>query len=179
MKKWGWLVQYGVTIGLALGLGFLLSQVPVFHETILGSAKLRASQGVQFLSYGGALFVLWRFGQRLATELPALCPKMGFLHPVIMPLTTLIVVTASHPVCGQVLNPFLGKTGKGVYNWLFVIGIVSAALWLVLSWFKKAAPLLQAWEGETEPSLKGSSRVSTGSGSSRPRYMSSTRQKPA
>jgi hypothetical protein len=177
MKKWGWLVQYGVTIALALGLGFLLSQVPVFHEAILGSAKLRASQGVQFLSFGGALFVLWRFGQRLAGELPALCPKMGFLRPVIMPLTTLIVVTASHPVCGQVLSPFLGKTGKGVYNWLFVIGIVSAALWLVLSWFMKAAPLLQAWEGETEPSLKGSPGVPTGS--SQPRYMSSTRKKPA
>ena len=50
MKKWGWLVQYGITVALALGLGFLLSQVPLFHETMLGSAKLRASQCVQFLS---------------------------------------------------------------------------------------------------------------------------------
>jgi hypothetical protein len=99
MNKWGWLVQYGVTMALALGLGFLLSQVPVFQETILGSAKLRASQGVQFLSFGGALFVLWKFWQRLAEELPALCPKMDFLRPVIIPLTTLIV---SRPVirCG-------------------------------------------------------------------------------
>jgi len=177
MKKWGWLVQYGVTIVLALGLGFLLSQVPLFRETILGSAKLRASQCVQFLSYGGALFVLWRFGQRLAAELPALCPKMGFLCPVIMPLTTLIVVTASHPVCGQVLNPFLGKTGKGVYNWLFVIGIVSAALWLVLSWFMKSAPLLQAWAGETEPVSKESSAMPTAS--TRSRYMPPTREEPA
>jgi hypothetical protein len=177
MKKWGWLVQYGVTIVLALGLGFLLYQVPVFHETMLGSAKLRASQCVRFLSYGGALFVLWRFGQRLATELPSLCPKMGFLRPVIMPLTTLMVVTAGHPVCGQVLDPFLGKTGKGVYNWLFVIGIVSAALWLVLSWFMKSAPLLQAWERDAEPSSKKSSAVPTGS--AHPRYMRPTREKPA
>ena len=177
MKKWGWLVQYGVTIALSLGLGFLLSQVPVFHETILVSTKLRASQCVQFLGYGGALFVLWRFGQRLAVELPALCPKMGFLCPVMMPLTTLIVVTASHPVCGQVLNPFLGKTGKGVYNWLFVIGIVSAALWLVLSWFRKAAPLLQAWEDEPDPSSNESSAVSTGSVHTR--YMPPTREEPA
>jgi len=177
MKKWGWLVQYGVTIALALGLGFLLSQVPLFHETILGSAKLRASQGVQFLSYSGALFVLWRFGQRLAAELPALCPKMGFLCPVIMPLTTLIVVTASHPVCGQVLIPFLGKTGKGVYNWLFVIGIVSAALWLVLSWFMKSAPLLQAWEAEAEPSFKESSTKPPGT--AHPRYRPPTREEPA
>lgn len=177
MKKWGWLVQYGVTIVLALGLGFLLSQVPVFQETVLGSAKLRASQGVQFLSFGGALFVLWRFGQRLADELPTLCSKLGFLHPVIMPLTTLIVVTASHPVCGQVLNPFLGKTGKGAYNWLFVIGIVGAALWLVISWFRKSAPLLQAWEAVTERPSNESSAVSVIS--SHPRSMLPTREEPA
>ena len=124
------------------------------------------------------MIVLWRFGHRLGVELPTLCPKVGFLYPVIMPLTALIVVTASHPVCGQILNPFLGKTGKGVYNWLFVIGIVSAALWLVLSWFRKAAPLLQAWEGEAEPSSsKESSAVPTGS--ALPRYMPPRREEPA
>jgi hypothetical protein len=158
-------------------LGFLLSQVPLFHETSLGSAKLRASQCVQFLSYGGALFVLWRFGQRLAGELAALCPKIGFLRPVIMPLTTLIVMTASHPVCGQVLHPFLGKTGKGVYNWLFVIGIISAALWLVFSWFMKSAPLLQAWEGKEDRPSNDSSAVPAGSAHAR--FMLPTRDEPA
>lgn len=177
MKKWGWLVQYGVTIALALGLGILLSQVPVFQETNFVSGKLRASQGVQFLSFGGALFVLSRFGQRLAEELPALCSKLGFLHPVIMPLTTLIVVTASHPVCGQVLNPFLGKTGKGIYNWLFVIGIVGAALWLVISWFRKAAPLLQAGEEVTNRPSHESSAMSAHS--THPRPMLPTREEPA
>lgn len=44
MKKWGWLVQYGVTIALALGLGILLSQVPAFQETNFSSGKLRASK---------------------------------------------------------------------------------------------------------------------------------------
>jgi hypothetical protein len=170
MKKWGWLVQYAVTIALALGFGALLSQIPVFHEATLGSAKLRASQCVQFLGFGGALIVLWRFGQRLAGELPTLWPKMNFLRPVIIPLTTLIVITASHPVCGQILGPFLGKTAKGVYNWLFVMGIVSAALWVVLSWYNKAAPLLQAEELKTEESSQGPSALPMGS--SHPRYLS-------
>jgi len=142
MKQRGWLVQYGVTMALALGLGFLLSQVPLFHETMLGSAKLRASEGVQFLGFGGALIVLWQFGQRLVVELPTLWPKMTFLRPMVM------------PVCGQVLGAFLGKTGKGMYDWLFVIGIVSAAIWLILSWFLKAAPMLQSWEESSEPTLK-------------------------
>ena len=92
MKQRGWLVQYGVTMALALGLGFLLSHIPLFHETMLGSANLRASQGVQFLGFGGALIVLWKFGQRLVVELPTLWPKMTFLRPMIMPITTLIVL---------------------------------------------------------------------------------------
>lgn len=142
MKKYGWLVQYGVTMILALCIGALLSQVPLFHQTSFGTTKLRADQGVQFLGYAGALLVLWQFGQRLTHDLKLL-PKMRFLVPVIRPFTTLLVLLGSHPICSLVLNPFLGKTGKGVYNWMFVIGIVSAALWVVISWYVKAAPLLQ------------------------------------
>lgn len=67
-----------------------------------------------------------------------------------------MVLIASHPVGGLVLNPFLGKTGKGVYNWLFVIGIVSAALWVVIAWYAKAAPLLQ----KLEESPRDSSAIS-------------------
>ena len=173
MKQRGWLVQYGVTMALALGLGFLLSQVPLFHETMLGSAKLRASEGVQFLGFGGALIVLWQFGQRLVVELPTLWPKMTFLRPMIMPLTTLIVLVASHPVCGQVLGAFLGKTGKGMYDWRFVIGIVSAAIWLILSWFLKAAPMLQSCEESSDSPLK----VEAGSRESH--YVSPAGEEPA
>ena len=153
MKKWGWLVQYGGTIILALGFGALLSQVPLFYETTLGTPKLRASQGVQFLGFSGALIVFWQLGQRMANEFSTLCPNLRFLGPVMMPFTTLLVLIASHPVGGLVLNPFLGKTGKVVYNWLFVIGVVSAALWVVIAWYVKAAPLLQ----QTDESTKGSS----------------------
>ncbi len=68
--------------------------------------------------------------------------------PVIQPFTTLIVLIASHPVCGLVLTPFLGKTSQGVYNWVFVIGIVLAALWVVISWYVQAAPMFQQVDGE-------------------------------
>lgn len=148
MKKHGWLVQYGVTMILALGFGALLSQVPLFNETSLGTSKLRAAQVVQFLGFAGALVVLWQFGQRMTEDLPFLSPRMKFFVPVIRPLTTLIVLIASHPVCGLVLTPFLGKTSQGVYNWMFVIGIVLAALWVVISWYVKAAPMFQQEEGE-------------------------------
>ncbi len=156
MKKWGWLVQYGGTIILALGLGGLLSQVPLFYETTLGTTKLRASQGVQFLGFAGALIVFWQLGQRMANELSPMGPNLRFLCPVIRPLTTLIVLTASHPVAGLVFNPFLGKSHKIIYNWVFVLGIVSAALWVVIAWYVKAAPLLQQPDESKKVSATGS-----------------------
>ena len=152
MKKYGWLVQYGVTMMLALGFGALLSQVPLFQETSLGTNTLRASQCVQFLGFAGALVVLWQFGQCLARNLPSLAPNLKFLSPMIIPFTSLIILIASHPVGGLILTPFLGKPGKGIYNWMFVIGIVGAALWVVLAWYAKAAPLLQTLEEPSQES---------------------------
>jgi len=76
-------------------------------------------------------------------------------------------------VCGQVLGAFLGKTGKGMYDWLFVIGIVSAAIWLILSWFLKAAPMLQSCEESSDSPLK----VEAGSRESH--YVSPAGEEPA
>jgi len=177
MKKWGWVMQNGVTMALMLGLGTLLSQVPLFHDTLLGSTKLRAAQGVQFLSFGGTLWILWRFGQRSTCELPSLWPKMRFLQPMILPMTTLIVITAGHPVCGQVLSPFLGKTGRNIYNWLFIIAIVAAALWVVVSWYTKAALMLQIEEGTTEEPVGKEPSYQSGN-LARSAPASSTREEP-
>ncbi len=173
MKQWSWMVQHVVAIALALILGFLLGQIPLFSETPLGSPKLRAAHWLQFFSVGGALFLLWRIGQRLAIELPTLCPRMMFLGPMIVPVTTLMVLVASHPVCGQILRAFVGKTGKGIFNWLFILGMVSAALWVILAWFLKAAPMLQAWEKASEPALKGDRE------SREPSYVATTGEEPA
>ena len=156
MKKYGWLVQYGVTMMLALGFGALLSQVPLFQETSLGTSKLRASQCVQFLGFAGALVVLWQFGQCLAGKLPSVAPNMRFFSPMVIPCISLMILVASHPVGGLILNPLLGKPGKGIYNWMFVIGIVGAALWVVLAWYAKAAPLLQTLEEPSQESTPSS-----------------------
>lgn len=148
MKAWGWVVQYGVAIVLALLLGVILGHLPLFHETVLGSTKFRASHVVQFVAYGGALIILWLLGSHAALQVPQERKWFTCLRHIITPLTTLIVVTAGHAVLLLVTEPFLGRTGKGIYNWIFVIGIVGAAFWLVLAWFLKAAPELKSLEGQ-------------------------------
>ena len=57
-KMWGWLIQYGSGIVLALLLGAIMGSIPLFKETSLGDTKLTASRIVQFMWYGSALLLL-------------------------------------------------------------------------------------------------------------------------
>ncbi len=146
MKTKGWIVQYGVAIILALLLGVILGHLPLFTGTTLGVAKLKASDVAQFLGYGGALLMFWLFGRHATLHFPEEWKRFSPFREMILPATTLIVVTAGYGVLLLVCGPFLGKTGKTIYNWLFVAGIVAAAVWLVATWFLKSAPLLGSLE---------------------------------
>src|SRR5206468_5739137 len=125
----------------ALLLGTILGSIPLFKETSLGNTKLTASGIVQFMGYGSGLLLLWLLGQRAATELPKEGKGLSFLRQVIIPLVTFIVVSAGYKVLWLLVGPFLGPTGKTIYNWIFVVGIVGAASWLAVVWFHHS-PLL-------------------------------------
>ena len=144
MKARGWMMQYGVAILLALLLGVILGNIPLFKETTLGSTKLRASDVAQFFGYGGALLMLWLCGRQVSSHIPEDWKWLVPFRHIILPLTTLVVVTAAYGILLLVCGPFLGKTGKAIYDWMFVIGIVSASTWLVVMWFLKSAPLVAA-----------------------------------
>lgn len=156
-KMWGWLVQYGSGIFLALLLGAILGSIPLFKETSLGDTKLTASRIVQFMGYGSALLLLWLLGQRVARELSEDGKGASFLRQVIVPLVTLAVVSAGYKVLWLLVGPFLGQTGKTIYNWTFVVGIVGAALWLAVAWFRHSPLLLESLQ-ELERAEKSSAR---------------------
>lgn len=160
-KMWSWLVQYGSGIILALLLGAILGGIPLFKETSLGDTKLTASRIVQFMGYGSALLLLWLLGQRVAMELPEEGKGTSFLRQVIIPLVTLVVVSAGYKVLWLLVGPFLGQTGKTIYNWTFVVGIVGAAMWLAVAWFRHSPLLFESLQeleragkrGARQPSL--------------------------
>ena len=161
MKARDWMFQYGVAILLALLLGVILGHIPLFTETPLGSTKLRAADVVQFLGYGGALLMLWLFGRQVAMHVPEGWKWLVPFRHLILPLTMLIVVTAAYGILQLIFGPFLQKTGKMIYNWIFVIGIASASIWLVVMWFLKSAPLVAALDmHRREKSQAGWGRVS-------------------
>ena len=63
---------------------------------------------------------------------------------LILPVTTLAIVAISYGVLLYVCDPFLSKSGKGIYNWIFIAAIVADSVWLIMSWVQKGAPLVAA-----------------------------------
>ena len=144
MKTWNWLGQYAIAIVLSLLLGALLASLPLFQESAIADTHVRASHVVQFMGYGGALLLFWLGGRRATHQLQAKVERSAALSYIITPLITLIVLSAGYEVLLQPIGPFLGKTERNIYNWAFVVGTVSTALWLTLAWLRHSEPLLES-----------------------------------
>jgi len=139
-----WVLEYGVALVLAFLLAAILGQVSLFRETSVG--KLRASDLVQFVGYSGSLMVGWLGARELARNPPAEWKWMVPLQGLVVPLATLIVITIAYGVLLFALDPFLGKFGMTIYNWVFIVAIVVDSVWLILSWVWKCAPLVAAMD---------------------------------
>jgi len=144
VKTWNWLGQYAIAIVLSLLLGALLASLPLFQESAIADTHVRASHVVQFMGYGGALLLFWLGGRRATHQLQAKAERSAALSYIITPLITLIVLSAGYEVLLQPIGPFLGKTERNIYNWAFVVGTVSTALWLTLAWLRHSEPLLES-----------------------------------
>jgi hypothetical protein len=139
-----WMVKYGVAMILAALLAAIMGQIPLFRETLVG--KLRASDLVQFIGYTGALAMAWMGACRLAQQPPDEWKWIVPFQGIVQPLAALLVITAGYLVLLLPLAPFLGKTGKTVYNWLFIAAIIGSSTWLIYGWVKKCAPLVEEQE---------------------------------
>lgn len=137
-----WVMEYGVAMGLAVLLAAVLGQIPLFRETAVG--KLRASDLVQFVGFGGALVIAWMGARQLANDPPKEWKWLAPFRAMILPLATLLAVSLSYGVLLFVVGPFLGKTGKTVYNWFFIMAILTSSVWLIFNWVRRCAPLVAA-----------------------------------
>jgi hypothetical protein len=135
-----WLMQYGVAVALAALFAAILGQVPLFRETRIGT--FRASNLVQFIGYGAALVTILMGARQIATDRSDDWKWLGPFREMVLPASTLLVVALAYKVLLLMLGPLLGKDGKPVYNWAFVIGIVAASCWVIVTWVKKCAPQL-------------------------------------
>lgn len=138
MKAWAWAGQYLIAMVLAVMLGAILGGIQLFRETRIGATGLTASNVVRFLAYGSAVVLFWLLGRTAARHIPEDGKGLSFARQVVEPLVTLIVIIVGHRVLLLLVGPFLGETGRTVYNWLFVLGSAGAALWLVLAGYRSS-----------------------------------------
>ncbi len=146
--NWTWIGRYVAVIVLALVLGAAIGGMPLFAKTYLVSGKLSAAQLVRFLGYGAALVVFWILGQRLTM---ALRQQQGSrwtaLHGLILPIVTLIVVSAMYSVILLVLGPLLAGALQKIYDWVFILAIIGCAIWLIMAVLGHADALTEALTG--------------------------------
>ena len=146
-ERWVWLLRYVVVIVLALVLAAALGEMELFEATKLGKTGLNAARLVQFLSYGGALAVLWFMAQRTAALLPSGDQCWNVLKSILLPLATLIVVASGQAVLLLVLGPLMSKVWQQAYNWVAIGAIIAAAVWLVAALFTGSASLAPLFGG--------------------------------
>lgn len=143
LTTWQWTGRYVAVIIVAVVLAMALGSMDLFESTTLGK-KITAANIVEVLGYGTALAVLWRLGQRAALTFREQDNRWSFVQYIVPPLVTLIVVASAHGVVLILLRGLMDAEQKNLYNWLFIIGIVASAAWLLAALFRQSSPLSEA-----------------------------------
>ncbi|HET9846765.1 MAG TPA: hypothetical protein VFQ02_13490 [Nitrospira sp.] len=138
MKAKRWILGYGVAMMLSMLCAVVLGHLPLFRDTAVG--KLHASDLVQFIGYGAGIVLAWFGARQLAADPPEEWKWLAAYRSLILPVATLIIVGLAYPVLLYACQPFLGKSGKETYNWMFIIGLIVCCGWLILTWVQKCAP---------------------------------------
>ncbi len=138
MKAREWIMEYGVAMILAVLCAVILGHLQLFRGATIG--KLHASDLVQFIGYGGAMVLAWFGARQLAAEPPDDWKWLMPYRALVLPVMTLTMVGLAYGVLLYACEPFLDKSGKEIYNWIFVIGIIAACAWLIVTWVQKCAP---------------------------------------
>lgn len=134
-----WVGRYVAVILLSLILATAIGNMDLFVKTTIG--KLNASHIVQFLGYGAALVAFWVLGQRATIALQQHAGKWSFLQHLILPVVSLIVVSLAYSVLLLLLKSVLDASLHNIYNWIFIVGILACAGWLVMAVLNQSASL--------------------------------------
>src|SRR4026207_2403956 len=144
MKARKWMMEYGVAMILAVVCAVILGHLSLFREATIG--KLEASNLGQFIGYGGAIVLAWFGARQLSEEPPEDWKWLVPYRALILPVTTLVPGGLASQVLLYACEPFLGKGGKDVYNWVFVVGLIASCVWLIMTWLQKCVPQVASME---------------------------------
>jgi hypothetical protein len=142
--NWIWIGKFLIVIAAALLLGEALDSLELFRSTTLGTTNVTAGSLVRFFAHASALILMLMLGQRLAQQLRALGSGMARLAEPVLALITLIVTASAYVVIIKFSAPFLGGSVRTMLDWTFILGILTAAVWLVWTLFQNSEAVLEA-----------------------------------
>jgi eukaryotic-like serine/threonine-protein kinase len=142
--NWLWMGKYLIVIVAALVLGAVLAGLEPFKSATIGSARIGAGSLVQFVAHSGALALLWALGYRHSEQLRRMGGRAAHLASTVLALVTLIVIALAYGVLVRFISPFLAPDLKPYVDWAFIVGILSAAAWLLWALFAESEAWLEA-----------------------------------
>ena len=144
MNSWGWVGKYVIVIIVALLLGVALGNLALFKNAALGNPKLTAALLVQFITHMAALVLLWTLGWRSAEQMRESGQRLSVVAMIVLAFITLIITAVGYVVLSSFITPFIAKGVKEVVNWVFILGVLTAATWFILVLFAGAEDLIAA-----------------------------------
>jgi len=141
---WNWGIRYLATIIVVLVLAAALGSMDLFAKTTFVKKTLSATKLVHFIGYGAALASFWMLGKHLSAVCRQFGGRWAFLQHLILPVVTLIVISASYYVVLPVLHPFMNHSLRDVYKWVFILAIISCSVWLVAAVLGQSNSLTEA-----------------------------------
>jgi len=151
MNKWMWIGKFLIVIAAALVLGEVLGSLALFKSATLGTAKVTAGSLVRFIAHAGALVLTFMLGQRLTEQIRALGGGMARLADPVLALVTLIITVSAYVVLISFSAPFLGEGVRTMLDWVFILGILAAAVWLVWALFQNSEAVMEAIGKSRQP----------------------------
>ncbi len=142
---WNWAGRYVAVIVVALILGAAIGSMELFEKTSVIGGKLTAAHLVRFLGYSTALAALWMLGQRATIALQQHGGRWSFVQHLILPIVTLVVVSAVYSVALLILKPMLNVSLLNIYNLIFIAAILACAAWVVMAVLGQSASLTEAF----------------------------------
>jgi len=143
-EGWNWVGRYIAVIVIALILAAAIGSMELFIKTSVFGGKLNASHLVRFLGYGAALAAFWMLGQRSTIALQQHGGRWSFMQHLILPVVSLIVVSIAYTVALLILSPMMNAALHNIYNWVFIVAILSCAVWVVMAVLGQSASLTSA-----------------------------------
>ncbi len=148
-QDWNWVGRFVAVIVVSLILAAAIGSMDLFEKTFVIQGKLSAAHLVRFLGYSTALGALWMLGRRATMALQQHGGRWTFMQHLILPVVSLIVVSSSNSVALLVMKPMMNASLHNIYNWVFIVGILGCAAWVVMAVLGQSASLTEAFTSVT------------------------------